>query len=1247
MRMSKSLSAQYTDRAKDRWAALNAVVQGMSESSDLGTAWQCLLDRVLREVLHLEAGWFMLRDETEATFRTVARHEVPPEALANWQAVNVEAQRGHLAAQGAPLLAEDISPYPELAPLSAQGWQCYVGIPLLAGDRPQGLLAALGRGACPFGTEDGDFLTAVGQQIGATVESARLQIALERSRLRYQTLAELSQDAILLIDQRLHVIFANQRAAELTGYTPDGLADMDVRRLFPAEFPDRIAALHGHRPASEASPARPAIALITKNGEQREVEVTSTHAWEEQPGQSVTCVYIRDVAERQRAERLLQSLNAATLAMQRAYTPQDIFAAMGRKLGEVGIKTGVGILDEDGQYLTLSHLTLGTDDQTNLELLPEESPVGRQLPLQAVPAFQQAVSSAQTVFVDRFEFAGGMPAQAARMLSSESGIYAPLLIGGQVYGLLAVTAPFLTEADMPAVTAFAHQMAIALENAQHYQVATRRAQELAALNEIGRAVTSTLDLDSLLARTMEGVNQILNVEAGSVLLVDEKTGDLVFRVSLQHDEWQKIANLRVPAGTGVVGAVVREGKPIIVPDTSQDPRFYSRVDEKMAFVTRSILCVPLIARRQIIGAIEVLNKIGGQFTHEDLELLSSIAASVGVAIENATLYKAEQAHAEELEARVAERTRDLNLAIEELFEKERSQREISDQLRKTNREIEAILNSVADGLIVTDGLGRMRMANPRAEELLGFRLADLKGRTITAVESTGGTLSLLAQTIAQQQGKAIALELEAPRSQQSMNTNCWEDFQCTNKDCPAWERPELRCWLVPGTRCADVHLPAGDEATRCLRCDRYQRLEKLTLQAHSAPILSEDRHVLGTVTVLRDITRLRELDRLKSKFVSNVSHELRTPLTNIKMYVSLLKKGKPEKRDRYLEIIERESNRLTMLIEDILSLSRLEARETPPQRTPVAVDEIVESVLNIHQPQAENKTIDLSAQIVPSLPLIEADRNQIVQMLTNLVSNALNYTPEGGKVRVSAFQVQVKQGIAHVIQGTDGEKAEEGITALPLGEVRDGTWVILRVADTGIGIPEEDRDRIFDRFYRGKVEGLGIPGTGLGLPIVKEILDMHNGHIFVESEEGVGSTFTVLLPVPGAAPAVRPVVLIADDDPVIGEVVGRFLSAAEFQVELVRDGLEASKRVTTLKPDLLVLDLAMPGMDGYGVLNQLRSDPATRDLPVLVLSGWEEARAERAMTLGANEFLTKPFSGKVLADVVRRLLNLDTVDHNL
>ncbi|MDY7039636.1 MAG: GAF domain-containing protein, partial [Chloroflexota bacterium] len=631
----------------DRWAVLNAVLQEMGESPHLESALQRLLDRVLEEVLGLEAGWLVLRDGTTEVFHVVATSGVSPEALTNWQAVDSTAEQGHLATRmDGPVLADDLSLYPELAHLTAQDLRCYVGLPLLACGRPQGFLAALGHGSCPFDAEDRDVLIALGQQIGMAVESLRLHLALEQSQQRCRMLSEVSRDAIFLMDGEAHISFANQRASALTGYSLAELVNMDVRHLLTAESYDEIIATLDRHLADESSPVSYEAKLITKSGEHREVEFAYTRACKELLAGVVSCAYVRDVTERKRVGRLLQSLSSTALAVQRAHNPQDVFEILGRKLEEEGIKAIIAALDEDGRRLILKHLNLEPAHRADLRRLLGKASEGESFPLDAVSTFQRAVSGAQTIFVSSLQIADGLPPHIAGTFAEDRGICAPLIIGDQVYGILALAAPFLTEADVRSLTIFAHYVVIALENAQYYQTAIRRAQELATLNEIGRAVGSTLDLDSLLEHTMEGINRVLNVEAGSVLLVDEETGDLVFRISLQHDEWQKISGLRVPAGTGVVGAVVQEGKPYIVPDVTQEARFYQEVDEKMDFDTSSILCVPLISRGQTIGAIEVLNKIGGPFTTEDLELLSSISASVGVAIENVTLYKAEQAHAE-------------------------------------------------------------------------------------------------------------------------------------------------------------------------------------------------------------------------------------------------------------------------------------------------------------------------------------------------------------------------------------------------------------------------------------------------------------------------------------------------------------------------------------------------------------------------------------------------------------------------
>lgn len=226
--------------------------------------------------------------------------------------------------------------------------------------------------------------------------------------------------------------------------------------------------------------------------------------------------------------------------------------------------------------------------------------------------------------------------------------------------------------------------------------------------------------------------------------------------------------------------------------------------------------------------------------------------------------------------------------------------------------------------------------------------------------------------------------------------------------------------------------------------------------------------------------RLLELDRLKTKFVSDVSHELRTPITNLQLYLDLLKHGKPEKRDHHLTVLRQQANRLTRLVEDILDLSRLELGDRRIAFASVDLNELVEQVVMTHQPLADNANLRLTFEPGPGLPFVQGEVNQLAQVVTNLVANALNYTPVGS-VTVRTY-------------------LEE-------------KHVCLNVMDTGIGIDPEDLPHLFERFYRGKQVSQGVvPGTGLGLAIVKEIVDLHRGSIEVNSQGGKGSAFSVRLP---------------------------------------------------------------------------------------------------------------------------------------
>jgi PAS domain S-box-containing protein len=231
--------------------------------------------------------------------------------------------------------------------------------------------------------------------------------------------------------------------------------------------------------------------------------------------------------------------------------------------------------------------------------------------------------------------------------------------------------------------------------------------------------------------------------------------------------------------------------------------------------------------------------------------------------------------------------------------------------------------------------------------------------------------------------------------------------------------------------------------------------------------------------------RLKELDQLKSQFVSNVSHELRTPLTNIKLYVSLLENGKPDKRPQYLQTLRRETELLHHLIEDLLDLSRLDMDKARPIFRNIDLNELVLSLTRDWMALAASRGLQLVAISAPDLPLATADPKMMAQVLTNLTTNAISYTPSGGMVQVRTSS-----------------------------ETRDGqAGVTITVHDTGPGIASEEQPHIFERFFRGAAaRQSAVPGTGLGLAICREIVSRHNGQISMESQVGMGSSFMVWLP---------------------------------------------------------------------------------------------------------------------------------------
>jgi PAS domain S-box-containing protein len=261
-------------------------------------------------------------------------------------------------------------------------------------------------------------------------------------------------------------------------------------------------------------------------------------------------------------------------------------------------------------------------------------------------------------------------------------------------------------------------------------------------------------------------------------------------------------------------------------------------------------------------------------------------------------------------------------------------------------------------------------------------------------------------------------------------------------------------------------------------------LRGLDLELKAAPISEPEVEETAAVVAVHDVSHLKALDRMKTRFVSNVSHELRTPVTTIKLYAALMRQ-QPERWESFLDILTREADHQARLVENILQVSRIDTGRLEMEPRPTSLNELSETIVLSHRVLAQDRGLELEHCPAETELVVLVDRERMTQVLNNLVENAIHYTPAGGKVEVST-----------------GEKGADG-----------RLWATVTVADTGIGIPQEELSHVFDRFFRGEEPRLmQISGTGLGLSIVKEIVELHGGRVTVESQVGEGSAFTVWLP---------------------------------------------------------------------------------------------------------------------------------------
>jgi signal transduction histidine kinase/DNA-binding response OmpR family regulator len=733
-------------------------------------------------------------------------------------------------------------------------------------------------------------------------------------------------------------------------------------------------------------------------------------------------------------------------------------------------------------------------------------------------------------------------------------------------------------------------------------------EQFAATSEVLAVIgRSASDLQAVLETVVESARSLCGAVAGQVFLVDGDRYRFAYGSGLRPDYREFVANkpLVLDRGT-LVGRVALDRRATQITDVLADPD-YGLMDAQRVAGYRTIVGVPMLLEGEVVGVLSVWRTQVDPFSDRAVEVLTAFAAQAALAVRTVDLIRTLESRTSELGRKVTQ--------LEALG--------AVGQAESFSLNLTEVLNTIitqAVQLSGTDG-GSIYEFDEDARE---FRIETVCGTSRETFEALRRTRIGLDDSFL---GKAAT-------QRRSL------------------ELPDLR--QVPLDPYLSVLAEGGWRslvAVPMIRADRI--VGAMVVRRHkSEPIPQEICDLLETFAsqsalALINAKLYRQLERQsaalevasqhKSEFLASMSHELRTPLNAIIGFSEVLLERMfgelNERQDDYLRDILGSGKHLLELLNDILDLSKIEAGQMDLNRSEFVVRESLEYCLSMVRERALKQRIQLSLDVDPEVGLLDADRLRFRQVVLNLLSNAVKFTPEGGQVDVRAS-----------IRGQD---------------------LVVLVADTGVGVPAEDRERIFDSFQQGTRPSGQVEGTGLGLTLTKRILELHGGGIWVDSEAGKGSTFGIALPVGSEEPAVQPApqagldsdvttepasgpgptVVVVEDDRRSFDLLRVYLEAAGARVVSARDGREGLDTVRRLSPAGVILDILLPGIDGWEVLAQLKADPGTAAIPVIVVSMLDERG--RGFALGAAEYLVKPVGKKQLLAALYRAAAMPERTHTV
>jgi signal transduction histidine kinase/DNA-binding response OmpR family regulator len=723
-------------------------------------------------------------------------------------------------------------------------------------------------------------------------------------------------------------------------------------------------------------------------------------------------------------------------------------------------------------------------------------------------------------------------------------------------------------------------LAARLAEAQDQLGATRE-----ILSILAKASTSE---DDVFEAIVEYACRLCRAQAAQIATADGDAYRLVASKGL-NEEYADFAALHpVPRNRGTLtGRVAIERRTQQIDDVLADPDYNLPEFQRLAGY-RSIIGAPMIVDDEVVGVLTVWRTTVEPFDEHTRTLLSTFAEQAALALRNVELFSALQARSAQLARKVDE--------MEALAE-------VGNAVSST-LDPDEVLTTIVEHAVELSGADGGSLMEYDEESRL-FR-----------VRTTYGTSDDVREQL-----KTVRIHVDESfvgRAATSGMPVQVADLSDIEHD------PHLRVLFDSGWRSLVViPLVRPDRIVGALVVRRLtpgafsdETCDMLTAFASQSAIALTNARLHQQLELQR-----RELvtsSQHKSDFLASMSHELRTPLNAVIGFSEvLLERMFGELNDRqadYVQDILDAGRHLLALLNDVLDLSKVEAGRMELDVTTFPAGDAIHSVLALVREAAGQHGVELRFDAADAPTHITADELRLKQVLLNLISNAVKFTPDGGSVTVRAWT--------------------------------GGPEVLITVADTGIGIAESDRSRIFDSFQQGTRSASSAEGTGLGLTLTRRIVELHGGRMWLESEVGLGSTFGLALPrplwsgAPGAGwrePALedaRRAVVVIEDDPSSAELVGVHLTAAGLRPVHVRTGEEGLAAIRALRPTAVVLDIHLPGMDGWDVLSTIKADPVIASTPVVVVTVLPERG--RGFALGASDYLVKPVSKEGLLGAVWR-----------